>query len=65
MVIFAMVKFSLRCSGGPEQAHGVILVPVAEQREFGEQYDLAYVTRREILHFWTKFQVCGPLFGRL
>ncbi len=50
----------MSCPAGPVQAHGVLPVPVADQREVGEQRNLAYVTRHEILHIWTKFQVCGP-----
>ncbi len=56
-----LVKFSLRCSGGPELAHGELLGPVADHREVGAQRDLAYVTCHKILHIWTKPQSWGSL----
>ncbi len=44
---------------GLKQTHGVLLEPVAHQSEVGALWDLAYVTRHEILYKWVQFQFCG------
>jgi hypothetical protein len=41
--IFCLVKFSLKFSGGPEQAHGVLLGTVAHQREVRVQQNFKLV----------------------
>ena len=54
--IFCLVNFSLRCTFGAAEAHGVLLLAGAHGREVRSQFDLSYVTQTDFGDLHAKLQ---------